>query len=68
MMKMLKVLIVPNRLPVNVSVDDDLEEINAINLNNDEVKDLQYTLPKHHQCCVHTINLVETVVIKNVLK
>lgn len=50
---------------MNNLVDDDLEEIDAINLNilNDEDKELQYTLPKHHRCCAHTINLIETVVI-----
>jgi len=55
---------------VNDEVDDDVEEIDAIDLNilNDEDHDLQYVLPKHHQCCAHTINLIATMVIKHLFK
>jgi len=52
---------------VNDAVNDDLEEIDAIDLNilNDKDHDLQYVLPKHHRCCAHTINLIATMVFKH---
>jgi hypothetical protein len=55
---------------MNDAVDDDVEEIDAIDLNilNDEDHDLQYALPKHHRCCAHTINLIATTVIKHLFK
>jgi len=55
---------------VNDSVNDNIEEINAIELNilNDEDHDLQYLLPKHHRCCAHTINLIATMVTKHLFK
>ncbi|XP_060858223.1 uncharacterized protein LOC132935644 isoform X1 [Metopolophium dirhodum] len=57
-------------LLVNDAFDDDLEEIDAIDLNilNDkDDHDLQYVLPKHHRCCAHTINLIATMDSKKAL-
>lgn len=58
---------ISDQLLVNNSVEIDLEEIYIINLNilNNEDHNNQYALPKHHQCCAYTINLIATVVCKN---
>ena len=57
-------------LLVNDTVVNDLEEIDAFNLNflNDEDHDLPYSLPKHHRFYAHTINLIATMVIKHLFK